>query len=152
MGCCGSEQAVTAGGVNGVVHQVQHLPPRSVRWFTEGYGQSRHSIAAVALCGSDQPCDRCLVARSSGLDSLGQTFSSHDSCPQGSDACSLRWNHLPGESCLAGARCLMTAFQSAVEVAARLKLQAFSWHWKSLQKKVPGCSPVESAFRFFPYE
>jgi len=57
MGCCGSEQAVTAGGVNGVVHQAQHLPPLCVRWSTEGYGQSRHSIAAVALCGSDQPGD-----------------------------------------------------------------------------------------------
>ena len=57
MGCCGSEQVVTAGGVNGVVHQVQHLPPLSVRLFTEGYGQSRHSIAAVALCGSDQSGD-----------------------------------------------------------------------------------------------
>ena len=57
MVCCGSEQAVTAGGVNGAVHQVQHLPPLGVRWFTEGYGQSRHSIAAVALCGSDHPGD-----------------------------------------------------------------------------------------------
>ena len=47
---------MTAGGVNGVVHEVQHLPPLSVRWFTEGYGQSRNPIAAAAI-GFDQPGD-----------------------------------------------------------------------------------------------
>ena len=46
-----------AGGMNGVVHQFQHLPSSDLRWFTEGYGQSRNAIAAVALCGSDQSGD-----------------------------------------------------------------------------------------------
>ena len=57
MGCCGSEQAVTAGGVNGVVHQVQHLPPLSVRCLQKATGKVAIRSQQLPLRGSDQPGD-----------------------------------------------------------------------------------------------
>ena len=42
------------------------------------------------------------IAMTAEVDSLGQLRSSHDSCSEGSDACSVRWNHLLDESGLVG--------------------------------------------------